>query len=77
MQENAKVASEKTKDKAGDITMKAKDMMYGAAAAQRRGKCAHSKHWTPCTEAAEYTSHEAGQAKEAVKNKAGEAKGTT
>lgn len=35
MQENAKVASEKTKDKAGDIAMKAKDTMHGAAS----GKC--------------------------------------
>ncbi|RWW44614.1 hypothetical protein BHE74_00049614 [Ensete ventricosum] len=76
MQENAKVASEKTKDKAGDIAMKAKDMTYGAASGNlsAKRKCAESKHWTPCTGAAEYTSHEAGQAKEAVKNKAGGAK---
>ncbi|KAJ8505967.1 hypothetical protein OPV22_006853 [Ensete ventricosum] len=65
MQENAKVASEKTKDKAGDIAMKAKDMTYGAAS----GAAEYTSH--EAGQAKEAVKNKAGGAKDNIADMAG------
>ncbi|CAL9044195.1 unnamed protein product [Musa banksii] len=66
MQENAKVASEKTKDKAGDIAMKAKDTMHGAASEAAE----HTSH--EATQAKEAVKNKAGEAKDNIADMAGD-----